>query len=92
MPRGIPKNRISQKQYDALAQKLEDTKAVGADMLTEINRLTQENASLKEELQGRGNGRSMVPFKDMTEIHPMTGPMVRLRIGQVTVEIAQDPA
>lgn len=85
MPRGIPKNRVSIKQFDELAQKLVTSQS-------EVIRLTQENTTLKQEVDRlKSNGQSLVPFvKDLTEVHPMTGPMVRLRIGSVVMEIAQE--
>jgi len=85
MPRGIPKNRISEKQYVELKAKLDESENY-------ITTLVKENQDIKKEMSElKSEGRAMVPIATLKEPYtPLTGHMVRLKIGTILLEISEE--
>lgn len=97
MPRGIPKNKVSMKRHEELAEELRKTVESGAAMQGQINQLTRDNKKLQDELAdvllqkqtGTGIVKRLPHGGDENFDGTLyTGPdMVRLKIGKVTIEI-----
>lgn len=95
MPRGIPKNKVSMKKHEELAEQLRMIEEDKATMLGQINQLTRDNKKLQDELadvllQKQTGALQRLPHAgdenfDGSLFH--TNDMVRLRVGKVTIEI-----
>lgn len=99
MPRGIPKNKVSMKKHEELAEELRKTVETGATMQGQINQLTRDNRKLQDELadallqKPAGTGVvKRLPHGgeenfDGTVYSSDRLDMVRLKIGKVIIEI-----